>query len=118
MENAPRFGLHPHDYRGRPLEDDEQTLEIFPQDFIVAKGAADFFASNGKYIDELLVRFYKMEPYYNADKADDLIGHLICALAPHTSGGVLSQIIGWADCSGGYAHPLFHAAKATKLRRR
>ena len=52
-----------------------------------------------------------MEPYYNADKASDLVGHLICALAPHTSGGVLSRIIGWADCSGGYAHPLFHAAK-------
>ena len=100
-----------HDYRGRPLEDDEQTLEIFPQDFIVAKGAADFLLRTAKYIDELLVRYYKMEPYYNADKPDDLIGHLICALAPHTSGGVLSRIIGWADCSGGYAHPLFHAAK-------
>ena len=73
--------------------------------------AADFLLRTAKYIDELLVRFYNMEPYYNADKADDLVGHLICALAPHTSGGVLSRIIGWADCSGGYAHPLFHAAK-------
>ncbi len=100
-----------HDYRGAPLEDDEQMLELFPQDFIVAKGAADFLLSTANYIDELLVRFYNMEPYYNADKADDLVGHLICALAPHTSGGVLSRIIGWADCSGGYAHPLFHAAK-------
>ena len=100
-----------HDYRGQLLEDDEQTLELFPQDFIVAKGAADFLLRTAKYIDELLVRFYKMEPYYNADKPDDLVGHLICALAPHTSGGVLSRIIGWADCSGGFAHPLFHAAK-------
>ncbi len=100
-----------HDFRGEPLDDDEQVLELFPQDFIVAKGAADFLLRTAKYIDELLVRFYNMQPYYNADKADDLIGHLICALAPHTSGGVLSRIIGWADCSGGYAHPLFHAAK-------
>ncbi len=100
-----------HDYRGKPLENDEQTLELFPQDFIVAKGAADFLLRTANYIDELLVRFYKMEPYYNADKSDDLVGHLICALAPHTSGGVLSRIIGWADCSGGFAHPLFHAAK-------
>ena len=100
-----------HDYRGKPLNDDEQTLELFPQDFIVAKGAADFLLRTANYIDELLVRFYGMEPYYNADKSDDLVGHLICALAPHTSGGVLSRIIGWADCSGGYAHPLFHAAK-------
>ena len=100
-----------HDYRGAPLEGDEQILELFPQDFIVAKGAADFLLRTAKYIDELLVRFYDLEPYYNADKPEDLVGHLICALAPHTSGGVLSRIIGWADCSGGYAHPLFHAAK-------
>ena len=100
-----------HDHRGRVLEHDEQILELFPQDFIVAKGAADFLLRTAKYIDELLVRYYGMEPYYNADKADDLVGQLICALAPHTSGGVLSRIIGWADCSGGYAHPLFHAAK-------
>ena len=100
-----------HDHRGRVLEHDEQVLELFPQDFIVAKGAADFLLRTAKYVDELLVRYYGMEPYYNADKADDLVGQLICALAPHTSGGVLSRIIGWADCSGGYAHPLFHAAK-------
>ena len=59
----------------------------------------------------MLVKFYGLEPYYNAANKDDLVGRLICALAPHTSGGVLSRIIGWADCSGGYAHPLFHAAK-------
>ena len=59
----------------------------------------------------MLVRYYGLEPYYNVNTPDDLVGHLICALAPHTSGGVLSRIIGWADCSGGYAHPLFHAAK-------
>ena len=100
-----------HDYRGQPLTDDEQVLELFPQDFIVAKGAADFLLRTAKYVDELLTRYYGMEPYYNVNTPDDLIGHLICALAPHTSGGVLSRIIGWADCSGGYAHPLFHAAK-------
>ena len=100
-----------HDYQGEALADDEQILELYPQDFIVAKGASDFLLRTANYIDELLVRFYGMEPYYNAESANDLVGRLICALAPHTSGGVLSRIIGWADCSGGYAHPLFHAAK-------
>ena len=42
---------------------------------------------------------------------EDLVGQLIIGLAPHTSGGVLGRIIGWSDTSGGYAHPLFHAAK-------
>ena len=100
-----------HDAEGAPLESDEQMLEIFPQDFIVAKNAGEFFVRTAKFIDDLLVRYYGMEPYYNVNTPDDLVGHLICALAPHTSGGVLSRIIGWADCSGGYAHPLFHAAK-------
>ena len=100
-----------HDIEGKPLQNDEQMLEIFPQDFIVAKNAGEFFVRTAQFIDDLLVRYYDMEPYYNVNTPDDLVGHLICALAPHTSGGVLSRIIGWADCSGGYAHPLFHAAK-------
>lgn len=100
-----------HDFEGAALTGDEQMLEIFPQDFIVSKNAGEFFVRTAQFIDELLVRYYGLEPYYNVNTPDDLVGHLICALAPHTSGGVLSRIIGWADCSGGYAHPLFHAAK-------
>ena len=100
-----------HDYLGNELASDEQMLELYPQDFIVAKNASDYFVRTAKFIDELLIRYYGLEAYYNVSNADDLVGHLICALAPHTSGGVLSRIIGWADCSGGYAHPLFHASK-------
>ena len=100
-----------HDYLGNELTSDEQMLELYPQDFIVAKNAGDYFVRTAQFIDELLERFYGLEPYYNVSTPEDLVGHLICALAPHTSGGVLSRIIGWADCSGGYAHPLFHASK-------
>jgi len=100
-----------HDYLGNELTSDEQMLELYPQDFIVAKNASDYFVRTAKFVDELLIRYYGLEAYYNVSNADDLVGHLICALAPHTSGGVLSRIIGWADCSGGYAHPLFHASK-------
>ena len=100
-----------HDYLGNELKSDDQMLELYPQDFIVAKNASDYFVRTAQFVDELLTRYYGLEPYYNVSNPDDLIGHLICALAPHTSGGVLSRIIGWADCSGGYAHPLFHASK-------
>ena len=100
-----------HDCFGEELHRDDQMLEIFPQDFILAKNGADYFVRAAQYIDELLVRFYGMEPYYHVEKPEDLVGHLICALAPHTSGGVLSRLIGFTDSSGGYAHPLFHAAK-------
>ena len=100
-----------HDCFGEELVSNTQMLEIFPQDFILAKNGAEYFIRAAKYIDDLLVKFYGMEPFYHVDKPSDLVGHLICALAPHTSGGVLSRLIGFADCSGGYAHPLFHAAK-------
>ena len=100
-----------HDCFGNELQSDTQMLELFPQDFILAKNGADYFVRAAQYIDELLVRFYGMEPYYHVDKPEDLVGHLICALAPHTSGGVLSRLIGFSNSSGGYAHPLFHAAK-------
>ena len=100
-----------HDVDGNELKSDEQMLEIFPQDFIIAKDAVGFFVRAAQYVDELLERFYNLPPYYNLSNHDDLIGHLICAIAPHTSGGVLSRIIGWTDSSGGFAHPMFHAAK-------
>ena len=100
-----------HDHLGAPLERGDQVLELFPQDFIVAANAKEFFLRTAAFVDDLLARFYGMPAYYNVRTPEDLVGHLICALAPHTSGGVLSRIIGWADCSGGYAHPLFHAAK-------
>ena len=100
-----------HDCFGNELVNNQQMLEIFPQDFILAKNGADYFVRAAKYIDELLVRFYGLKPYYHVETPSDLVGHLICALAPHTSGGVLSRLIGFSDSSGGYAHPLFHAAK-------
>ena len=100
-----------HDIDGKPLNSDEQMLEIYPQDFIASKSAADFFLRTSHYIDDLLKRFYGLESYYQAETINDLVGHLIIGLAPHTSGGVLSRFIGWSDSSGGFAHPLFHASK-------
>lgn len=100
-----------HDCFGEELCRSDQLLELFPQDFILAKNGAEYFIRAAKYIDDLLVRFYGMEPFYHVETPSDLVGQLICALAPHTSGGVLSRIIGFTNSSGGYAHPLFHASK-------
>ena len=99
------------DAHGEELINSEQIVELYPQDFIVSKSGIEFLLRATQFIDELLVNFYGLEPFYNCSSSEDLIGHLTIALAPHTSGGVLSRIIGWSDCSGGYAHPLFHASK-------
>lgn len=100
-----------HDVDGKELENDEQMLELKVQDITCSKNGIDYFFRVTKFIDELLVKFYKMESYYNLEKHQDLIGHLVVGLAPHTSGGVLARIIGYCGARVGYAHPFFHAAK-------
>ena len=86
-------------------------MELFPQDIIPSLNAEEHLISTCNFVDDLLVRFYKMEPFYNVKTIDDIVGSLAIGLAPHTSGGVLCRIIGWTAASAGYAHPLFHAAK-------
>ena len=100
-----------HDIRGNILKSDSQMLELLPQDFIPSIRSKDHLLATCNFVDELLVRFYQMEPFYNATSEKDLVGRLAIGLAPHTSGGVLCRLIGWTSSSAGYAHPLFHAAK-------
>ena len=100
-----------HDVFSEPLQTDDQMLELLPQDFVASRSAKQHLLSTCQFVDDLLIRFYKMEPFYRATEELDLVGHLGIGLAPHTSGGVLCRIIGWTDASAGYAHPLFHAAK-------
>jgi len=100
-----------HDVFGAPLGSDEQMLELLPQDFVPSILAKDHLLNTCRFVDDLLVRFYQMDPFYESEDESDLVGHLAIGLAPHTSGGVLCRIIGWTTASAGYAHPLFHAAK-------
>ena len=105
-----------HDWEGNPLENDDQMLELFPQDFIVAENAADYFLRTAQFVDEILVKFYGLEPYYNASSKDDLVGQLICALhRTHLAAFFLGSSDG-RIAQENYAHPLFHAAKRKKLR--
>lgn len=100
-----------YDWKGRELVSEDQIVELKPQDIILAKDAGEYLLRVSQFIDELLVKFYGMDPFYNAERKEDLIGHLVIGLAPHTSAGVLGRIIGFSDVLAGYAHPYFHAAK-------
>ncbi len=97
--------LHELGYEG------EGEFELFPQDVIIPADAARYLLRVSQFIDHLLVSYYRMEPYYSCTRPEDLIGHLVIGLAPHTSGGIVGRIIGISHVSGCYAHPLFHAAK-------
>lgn len=99
------------DWKGQELKSDSQVAELKPQDIILAKRGAQYFLNAASFIDDLLEKYYGMERFYNAEKEEDLIGHLVIGLAPHTSAGVLGRIIGFSDVFAGYAHPYFHASK-------
>jgi len=106
------------DIYGKELIDDNQILEIKPQDIILPscpespdEPADVVLIKITKYIDDLLERVYGIQPYYNVKKTDDLIGHLIIGLAPHTSAGMVGRIIGFSKTQMFMAHPYYHAAE-------
>ncbi|EQD77681.1 protein containing DNA polymerase II large subunit DP2, partial [mine drainage metagenome] len=82
-----------------------------PQDVIIPWDCGEYLLKVSNYVDELLVKFYGTEPFYRCKNPEDLIGHIVIGLAPHTSGGIAGRIIGFTTASGCYAHPFFHAAK-------
>jgi DNA polymerase II large subunit len=90
---------------------DRELNEIYPQDIIIPEDSARYLLNVANFVDDLLVRYYNMQPYYSCHDINDLIGELVIGLAPHTSGGIVSRIIGFSKVSGCYAHPFYHAAK-------
>ncbi|MCQ8904133.1 MAG: DNA polymerase II large subunit [Methanothermobacter sp.] len=99
------------DCYGDELEDEDQILELRVQDVVISENCADYLVRVACFVDDLLERFYGLERFYNVKTRDDLVGHLIAGLAPHTSAAVLGRIIGFTGASACYAHPYFHSAK-------
>ncbi|NYZ79947.1 DNA polymerase II large subunit [Candidatus Micrarchaeota archaeon] len=99
-----------HDYLGKPLEKDDQIIELWPQDILLSDNGADYLGRVARFVDDLLEKHYGMARYYNIKKKDDLIGQLIIGMAPHISAGSLGRIIGFTRARGFYAHPYFHCA--------
>lgn len=99
------------DTYGNELTNPEQVVELLPQDIMVSEDCGEYLVRVSQYVDELLVNLYELEPFYNAEKPEDLVGQLIMGLAPHTSAGVLARLVGFTKAKAGYAHPYYHAAK-------
>jgi len=106
-----------NDINGNPIENNEQIIELLPQDVILPSSAESFDENAdeilfrvSKFVDDLLVKFYGLDSFYNFEKKEDLIGHLIISLAPHISAGMVARIIGFSKTQGFLAHPLMHAA--------
>jgi DNA polymerase II large subunit len=99
------------DSQGDPLVDEEQICELRVQDVVIPRRSASYFIRVARFIDQILEKVYGLPSYYDVKRTEDLVGHLIIGLAPHTSVGILGRVIGFTDLSVCYAHPLWHSAK-------
>ncbi len=100
-----------HDMYGVPLTNPDQICELKIQDVVIPRNAGAYFVHVANFIDELLIRVYKLPSYYNIKSPDALVGHLIMGLAPHTCVSILGRIIGFTNLNICYAHPIWHSAK-------
>ncbi|MEM2954707.1 MAG: DNA polymerase II large subunit [Candidatus Nanoarchaeia archaeon] len=105
------------DIDGKELKNEEQLLELKPHDVILPcspdsldEKADEVFIRVADFIDDLLVKFYKLEPFYNVKKREDLVGHLLLCIAPHNCAGVVGRIIGFSKTQCFFASPYMHAA--------
>ncbi|MFH1256719.1 MAG: DNA polymerase II large subunit [Candidatus Diapherotrites archaeon] len=103
------------DVNGRPLENEGQMLELFPQDIVIHENAGDFLVSVTKFIDDLLEKFYSLPRYYNRNSRNELVGELVLGLAPHTSAAIVGRIIGYTKARLNFAHPFFHLCKRRNI---
>lgn len=100
-----------YDACGTTLTNPDQICELKIQDVVIPQKAAEYFMQVANFIDELLAKVYKLPSYYNIKSADDLVGHLIMGLAPHTCVSILGRIVGFTELNVCYAHPIWHSAK-------
>jgi DNA polymerase II large subunit len=99
------------DYLGRELVSADQLVELLMQDIVLPLDCSKHLLNVANFIDEELVKLYGLEPFYNSSSVEDLIGHLIVGLAPHTSVGIIGRIIGFTNSQVCLAHPVWHSAK-------
>ncbi|MBZ9571067.1 DNA polymerase II large subunit [Methanobrevibacter sp. TMH8] len=99
------------DAYGNPIENEDQIIELKVQDIVISNNCGEYLVNVANFVDDLLDKFYSMDRFYNVTNKEDLIGHLIVGLAPHTSAGVLGRIVGFTSALACYAHPYFHSAK-------
>jgi len=104
-----------NDIYGKKLENEDQILEIKIQDIILPncddaldEKAEDVMVRIANFVDESLEKIYDMKKFYNLKKKNDIVGHLVLGMSPHTSAGVVGRIIGFSKTQGFYCHPYYH----------
>ncbi|ELY59162.1 DNA polymerase II large subunit [Natronococcus amylolyticus DSM 10524] len=99
------------DIHGDPLVHEDQLVELKVQDIVLSDGAAEHMMQTADFIDDLLEQYYGLEPFYELEDRQELVGELVFGMAPHTSAATVGRVVGFTSAAVGYAHPYFHAAK-------
>ncbi len=100
-----------HDIFGEPLTSPTQIIQLKIQDIIIPRKAAEYLFRVSKFIDDELRKLAGMDPYYNFEKPEDIVGELVAVLSPHTYAASIARVIGIIDGLVCFAHPILHAAK-------
>ncbi len=114
IEKIKKLG-YTKDINGKPIENDNQLINIFPQDLIVYEGAGEHLLKVTKFIDNELEKFYGLNKFFNYETKEDLIGEIVLGLAPHTSAAAVGRIIGFTKSKLCFAHPYYHLAKRRNI---
>lgn len=99
------------DINGASIESEDQVIELRVQDIVIPQEAGLYLMRVASFVDQLLERFYGGKAFYNVSAREDLLGHLVAGLAPHTSAAIVGRIIGFTKARVCFAHPFWHAAK-------
>lgn len=99
------------DVNGQPLVNEQQIIKLLVHDVVLPTKILKTFLTVTRFIDELLVRYYRKPKFYNCKQYADLIGHYVVGLAPHILNAIVGRVIGYLDHNGLYAHPIWHAGK-------
>ena len=110
IEKLKKLGYQ-YDVDGKELVNENQIFELFIQDIVISHDSAKTLLMISNFIDDLLEYTYETDHYYNITEIEELVGHLILGLAPHTSVGVVGRIIGFTTSQVCFAHPYWHSAK-------
>ena len=100
-----------NDIDGKEITNPDQIIELKMQDVVIPMESGKYLVETCKYIDTELEKFYGKTKFYNVSNTDELLGHLVIGLAPHTSVGIVGRIIGYTDTHVCFGTPNWHSAK-------
>jgi len=52
------------------------------QDVVLSDGAAEHMLKTADFVDDLLAQYYGLEPFYDLDDREELVGELVFGMAP------------------------------------